>query len=228
MRVRENEDLFEIAGGAAHGQDFPITHGGLGMLIRYLVNGMLVELQGWQTALVGSIPGRIGMLLRYGVYKLSLAGLGRGCRIGRGTEFMGARAIRIGERFSVRHARIYAHEGGRIFIGDRVSVNPNCEINAAEGGEIRIGNDVMIAANSILMASNHRFDRLDVPIQQQGHAPGRIMIGSDVWIGANVFIMPDVEIGDHSIVAAGAVVTRNVPPKSVVAGVPARIIKVRA
>lgn len=197
------------------------------MLIHYLVNGMLTELQGWQTALVASIPGRIGMLLRYGVYKLSLAGLGCGGRIGRGTEFLGVRSIMIGERFRVRQARIYAHEGGRIFIGDRVSVSPNCEINAAEGGEIHIGNNVMIAANSILMASNHRFDRLDIPIRQQGHIPGRIMIGNDVWIGANAFISANVKIGDHSIIGAGAVVTRDVPPQSVVAGVPARIIKVR-
>lgn len=167
------------------------------------------------------------MLLRYCIYRMLLAQLGRGGRIGKGVDFMGEKNMAIGARFSVRGARIYAHEDGRLVIGDRVSVNPNCEINASEGGEIRIGNDVMIAMNSMLMASAHRFERLDVPVRDQGHAPGRIIVGNDVWIGANVFIASNVEIGDHSIVAAGAVVTKNVPPKSIVAGVPARIIKTR-
>ena len=69
--------------------------------------------------------------------------------------------------------------------------------------------------------------RLDVPIRDQGHVAGSIVVGDDVWIGSNVVVTSNVEIGSHSIVAAGAVVTANVPPRSVVAGVPARIIKTR-
>jgi len=195
--------------------------------IRFLISAVSAEGRAWVTAFVASVPGHVGIFLRYCFYKLSLAALGRGGRIGRGVDFMGMERIAIGSSFSVKQARIYAHEGGHIFIGDRVSVNPNCEINAAEGGEIRIGNDVMIAASAILMASTHRFDSLDMPIRQQGHVPGRIVIGNDVWIGANAFITTDIEIGDQSIVAAGAVVTKNVPPKSVVGGVPARIIRTR-
>lgn len=192
-----------------------------------IVKFVLSEIWEWQTALVGGVPGRIGMCLRYCIYKMSLARLGQEGRIGRGMEFLGMKRIFIGNAFRARQARIYAHEDGCISIGDRVSINPNCEINAAEKSEIRIGNDVMIAANSILMASKHRFDRLDVSIRQQGHMPGRIVIGNDVWIGANTVITSNVEIGDHSIVAAGAVVTKNVPPKCIVGGIPARVIRMR-
>lgn len=167
------------------------------------------------------------MLLRHWSYKVLLARLGKGSRIGRGVEILGEDRIVAGTSFSVRQTRIYANEGGHISIGDRVSINPNCEINAAEWGNIRIGDDVMIAAGSVLMASNHRYERLDVPIRDQGHVAGSIVVGDDVWIGSNVVVTSNVEIGSHSIVAAGAVVTANVPPRSVVAGVPARIIKTR-
>lgn len=80
----------------------------------------------------------------------------------------------------------------------------------------------------IIITRNHRFDRTDIPMMEQGFEEERpVYIGNDVWIGDRVLILPGVHIGDGSIIAAGAVVTKDVPPYSIVAGVPARKIRDR-
>lgn len=91
-----------------------------------------------------------------------------------------------------------------------------------------IEDHVLIGQHSVLLAGkNHHFtDRLDIPIKQQGNPPKEpITIGHGVWIGANTTIMADV--GHDAIVGAGAVVTKSVPPFAIVAGNPARVIKMR-
>lgn len=94
-------------------------------------------------------------------------------------------------------------------------------------GEIRIGNDVRIASHVMMIGANHRFDDLDKPIAKQGVERRSIIIEDDVWIAGRVNIVAGVTVGRGSVVAAGAVVTKDVPPYSVVAGVPARVIKMR-
>jgi len=115
----------------------------------------------------------------------------------------------------------------QVIIGDNCAFNYNVMINADLGGKITIGDDCMIGPYSILRASNHKFASLDMPMNIQGHTPGQILIGNDVWIGANVTILPNVKIGDSSIVGAGSVVTKDVPPFAIVVGVPAAVIKMR-
>ena len=85
-----------------------------------------------------------------------------------------------------------------------------------------MGTDVTI------ITRNHRFDRTDIPMMEQGFEEERpVYIGNDVWIGDRVLILPGVHIGDGSIIAAGAVVTKDVPLYSIAAGVPARKIRDR-
>ena len=80
----------------------------------------------------------------------------------------------------------------------------------------------------LIMTSSHKFDRIDIPMCEQGDmSPKKVVIGSDVWIGARVIILPGVQIGSGSIIGAGAVVTKDIPPFSVVGGVPAKVIKSR-
>jgi galactoside O-acetyltransferase len=86
---------------------------------------------------------------------------------------------------------------------------------------------VLIAQNVVLRASDHEYSDIDIPINQQGHTGGQIIIGNDCWIGANAVIARNVKIGDHSIVAAGAVVTKDVEPFAIVGGVPAKLIRKR-
>ena len=77
----------------------------------------------------------------------------------------------------------------------------------------------------MVTALNHNFNDTTKRIDEQGVATKAVTIADDVWIGANAVVLPGVTIGQHSVVAAGAVVTQDVPPYSVVGGVPAKVIK---
>ncbi|WP_298967620.1 acyltransferase [uncultured Methylobacterium sp.] len=112
---------------------------------------------------------------------------------------------------------------GRVIIGDNSSINAAAHV----AGDIVIGSHVMIGGMVSIYGFNHGHARLDVPMNLQGHTTQGIAIEDDVWIGANAVIVDGVRIGAHSIVAGGAVVTKDVPPYSVVGGNPARIVKDR-
>lgn len=92
-------------------------------------------------------------------------------------------------------------------------------------GPVRIGNNVILAQNVVISGLNHNYENINIPIKDQ-HCTGKnISIDNDCWIGANAVITAGVCIGKHVVVAAGSVVTKSVPEYSVVAGIPARIIK---
>src|SRR5690606_15263855 len=94
-------------------------------------------------------------------------------------------------------------------------------------GPIRIGNHVRIAPFVQMIAADHRFADTDRPIASQGLEHKPITIEDDVWVGGRVIVTAGVTVGRGSILAAGAVVTRDVPPYSIVGGVPARLIRSR-
>ena len=121
---------------------------------------------------------------------------------------------------------------GNIHIGDNCSVQMNTLLtgygNPGETqGLIKIGNNVRIAPNCMMIAGNHVFDNPDIPICKQGLIYKPITIEDDVWVAGRVNIMAGVTIGKGSVIAAGSVVTHDVPPYSVVAGCPAKVIKRR-
>jgi acetyltransferase-like isoleucine patch superfamily enzyme len=92
-------------------------------------------------------------------------------------------------------------------------------------GPVTIGNHVNLAQGITVTALNHNFGNPELRIDEQGVSTKAVTIGDDVWIGANAVVLPGVNVGSHSVVAAGAVVTVDVPEHCVVAGVPAKIIK---
>ena len=92
-------------------------------------------------------------------------------------------------------------------------------------GPVKIGHHVNLAQGITVTALNHNFDDTTKRIDEQGVNTNPVTIEDDVWIGANAVILPGVTIGNHCVVAAGAVVTKDVPPHSLVAGVPAKVIK---
>lgn len=122
-------------------------------------------------------------------------------------------------------ARVHAVLGN-VVIGENCSLQQFSMISGFTEG-VRIGNGVRIGAHTLLIGSNHDFGSKDLPIWQQGSTSKGIIIHNDVWIGSNATILDGVEIGMGSIIGAGSVVTKNIPPYSIAVGVPARVIRYR-
>jgi maltose O-acetyltransferase len=110
-----------------------------------------------------------------------------------------------------------------IEIGDFSELGTNCIIQS----NTKIGKNVIMGPDVKIYTKNHKFESLDIPMQLQGQTEEKVIIGDDVWLGANVILLPGVNIGSHAIIAAGSVVTKDVPSFAIVGGVPAKIIKSR-
>ena len=176
----------------------------------------------WLEEVLRRIPGRTGFVIRGSYWKPRFADGCSSLSLSQDVVITNPKAITIGDHVSImQYAKLYAHNEGRIEIGNYVSVNSNVQLGAADHGKIVLGENVLIGPNAVLRASNHQFSRIDVPIRSQGHSGGSIVVEDDVWIGANVVILPDVHIGKGAVLAAGAVVTRDVPSYVIAGGVPA-------
>jgi acetyltransferase-like isoleucine patch superfamily enzyme len=147
--------------------------------------------------------------------------IGRGCFIAPEARLFAepGRPIVIGDRCAIG-ADVFVH--GPVTLGPEVSLNPRVSIDGGAAG-VRIGEGTRIAVGAALYAFDHQISP-DRPIREQPVRSRGIVIGSDVWIGANAGVTDGVAIGDHSVVGMGAVVTRDVPPWTIVAGAPARPI----
>lgn len=114
-----------------------------------------------------------------------------------------------------------------IIIGENVCFNYRCHIGAID--KIVIGNNVLIGSNVLITDHSHGYnDGRDIgisPADRRLVSKGPVIIEDDVWIGENVCILPNVTVGHHSVIGANSVVTKNIPPYSIVAGNPVKIIK---
>jgi acetyltransferase-like isoleucine patch superfamily enzyme len=108
-----------------------------------------------------------------------------------------------------------------------VEFGANCllGIGSTVIGPVRLGNNVITAQHVVLSGMNHNYEAPQTPIRSQSVTTQPIVVDDDCWLGANAVILPGVTIGRHSVVAAGSVVTHDVPPFSVVGGNPARLLK---
>ena len=113
----------------------------------------------------------------------------------------------------------YTDFGKNIHIGQRVFINACCHFQ--DHGGIFIGDDCQIGHNVVFATLNHGLD----PKDRKSTYPAPIVLGRNVWIGANATILQGVKIGDNAVVAAGAVVTKEVEPNTIVGGIPARVIR---
>jgi acetyltransferase-like isoleucine patch superfamily enzyme len=113
----------------------------------------------------------------------------------------------------------YCEFGKNLTLGKRVFINMGCTFQ--DTGGISIGDDTLIGHHSVVTTLNHGVD----PDRRADMIPAPVVIGFKVWLGAGVTIVPGVTIGEGAIVGAGAIVTKDVPANTIVAGVPARVIR---
>ena len=117
-----------------------------------------------------------------------------------------------------------AHFTPELSIGNNSGIGIKCELY----GKITIGNDVLMGPEVIIYTQNHCTRDKNKSIISQGYDDMKpVSIGNDVWIGRRVMIMPGCKIGNGCVIAAGAVVTKNMPDYTIVGGVPARVLKKR-
>ena len=131
------------------------------------------------------------------------------------------RKFSLGRRSVVESFSCINNAVGDVIIGDYTRIG----IHNTIIGPVVIGSHVNLAQGITVTALNHNFQDTTKQIDEQGISTKSVVISDDVWIGANAVILPGVTIGHHAVVAAGAVVTNDVPDNSIVAGVPAKIIK---
>ena len=173
--------------------------------------------------MTGSWKRKLGAALYYGVAR-RLPPSWSGLQVGQTAlrRFCGRLMLaECGRDVNIEQGAVF-HRSVRL--GDRSGIG----VNARLYGAVTIGRCVMMGADVTIITRQHRTARTDVPMMDQGFEPERpVVIGDDVWIGDRVTILPGVTVGDGCIIGAGAVVTHDLPPLSVAAGVPARVIRFR-
>ena len=202
------------------------------------------------TSFFGILPGALGFLLRSKFYRYLLAETGRGVQWGsnvtlrhpfkmhigdhtaidndcmlcaRGSD---AGKFRIGNNAIVSRGSFIQSKAGGIEIGAHCSIGVQCYIGAVN--DIKIGDHVLIAGQCYIGGGRYPLTRNGIPMKEQGsYTDGPIVIGDDVWIGAGVKILDNITIGEGAVIGAGAVVTKDVAPYSIVAGIPAKVISSR-
>lgn len=180
-----------------------------------LIEELLVACVAW-------IPARPGMAVRLLLWKALFDFCGE-VRFGTGLTLQGCASMCLEDGVRLgRGCQLHATDG-RLEMGRETALSPGVIVDACNG-LVRLGRHVLVGPGTVIRAANHCFDRLDIPIMYQGHRHGEIIIEDDVWIAANCTLTPGSRIGTGAIVGAGAVVTGEVPPYSIVAGVPARRI----
>ena len=125
----------------------------------------------------------------------------------------------IGKRSVVESYSCVNNAVGDVVIGNHTRIG----LHSTVIGPVSIGSHVNLAQGVTVSALNHNFSETDKRIDEQGITTRQIIIEDDVWIGTNATVLAGVRIGSHSVIAAGAVVTHDIPPHSLAAGVPAQV-----
>ena len=211
---------------AAPPTDFPVElrgpppprHGGLLTLLRFLRRKRMLNVK------YARLFARLGLRkLRHG-RRLVLDGLafvGPGCvlQIARDAQ------IELGRWSWIGHGcKLRCHEGV-ISIGPKTVLGQECTISAYQ--HVSIGRECVIADRVMLIDFDHGMVEIERPIRLQGIYKRDVRVGNNVWIGYGACILRGVTVGDNAVIGTSAVVTKDVPDNAVVAGVPARVIRMR-
>jgi acetyltransferase-like isoleucine patch superfamily enzyme len=127
----------------------------------------------------------------------------------------------VGPHCIIEDYTMIANACGDVIMGEKVLVGIGTKLT----GPITLGNNILLAQNVLMSGLNHDFSDPSVPIVFQGYSVAEIVVEDGVWIGAGAIVTPGIHIGRNSVVGAGSIVTKDVPPYSVVVGNPARVVK---
>jgi acetyltransferase-like isoleucine patch superfamily enzyme len=239
ITVIQQELFDERRSKAARYRDLVVGRSGLGPLLLYEF-----------VVLVSSrVPGALGLWLRSKLYPLILGCVGRNVVFGVNVTIRHGHKIAIGDNvviddgccldakgvdnrgivlgsgvFIGRHT-ILSCKNGDIVIEDRANIGFNCEIFSA--ARVRVGADVLMAAYAYLVGGDHLYDRVDIPVLQQGRTARGIDVGDGVWLGAHVVVTDGSVIGRDAIIGAGAVVVGEIPEYTIATGIPATVTRDR-
>ena len=148
--------------------------------------------------------------------------LGRGVKL---ADRQASARVRFGRWVWIGHGtKIRCHEG-EVRIGDKTVLGQECTISAYQ--HVSIGEQCIVADRVMLIDFDHNVAEVERPIRVQGIYKRDVRVGNNVWIGYGAQILRGVSVGDNAIVGASAVVTKDVPANAVVAGAPARVIRMR-
>ena len=195
------------------------------------------------------VPGALGLFLRSKLYPRILGSVGRNvvfganvtirhphkiqigdnvviddqcCLDAKGTD---NRGIVIGEGVFVGRNTILSCKNGDIVIDDKANLGFNCEIFSAS--RVRIGKNILMAAYTYLVGGDHLYDRVDIPVLEQGRTARGIDVDDNVWLGTHVVVTDGSRIGRDAIIGAGAVVVGDIPAFAIATGIPARVLRDR-
>lgn len=180
---------------------------------------MITPIQLYRKYKFDNAADRIGPDMLFTHYKLYFKKSGRQLCKNKFKHFEDSSEVRPG---------VYCVCCSAISLGKRVVLRPGTMLfaDSEQQGEIIIEDDVLLGSCVHFYTTDHRYDDISLPIIDQGDLlTGSIRVCKGAWIGANSTILKGVTIGENSVVAAGSVVTKDVPPFSVVGGIPAKIIK---
>lgn len=216
-------------------------------LIKKIANRWRSSKEALILALFEGVPLPLGKALRNFTYRAILGRIGNKVDIQISVELINTDRIEIGNKVMIsRYARLRnVGRDSKIIIGNGVKINRGADIKVHCGGNgcveigentiigaysclsglhIKIGNDCLIAPHVGIFANNHVFTDPNRKIREQKHTYKGVVIEDDCWLGSGVKVMDGVTIGKGSVIGAGAVVTKSIPPYSIAVGVPAKVV----
>ncbi|MDP8236389.1 MAG: acyltransferase [Candidatus Erginobacter occultus] len=214
---------------------------GSGSIPRFLGQGLFLTL-------FSAFPTVAGSLLRGRIYGLILGGAGRKCFLEKNIRLFNPAGLFLGDRVFLGEGTFIdvGPAAGPVTVGDdshlarqvtiriqsgKVKIGKQVNIGAGSFiygyGDIEIGDYCLIANGVETIGGDHTVDDLSRPMRFQGRSEKGIAIAADVWIGTRAVILGGVTVGEGAVIGAGAVVTSDIPPRAVAAGVPARVLRFR-